>query len=89
MGGSLGLGEAGTILPLTLATFGLTDTTLPVLIAHPAVVAFLQGCVLVLGVFAALVITRKIGRQSLKILWPQYGAVMLLAWLMSQIIMGY
>ncbi|MFM7383915.1 MAG: sigma 54-interacting transcriptional regulator [Microcystaceae cyanobacterium] len=85
----LGLGEAGTILPLTLATFGLTDTTLPVLIAHPAVVAFLQGCVLVLGVFAALVITRKIGRQSLKILWPQYGAVMLLAWLMSQIIMGY
>ncbi len=85
----LGLGEAGTILPLTLATFGLTDTALPVLIAHPAVVAFLQGCVLVSGVFAALVITRKIGRQSLNILWPQYGAVVLLAWLMSQIIIGY
>ena len=38
----LGLGEAGRIIPVTLATFGFNGQGMPVLVAHPAVIAFLQ-----------------------------------------------
>jgi transcriptional regulator with AAA-type ATPase domain/NAD-dependent dihydropyrimidine dehydrogenase PreA subunit len=85
----LGMGEAGTIMPLFMATFGLSGQHLPVLMAHPAVIAFLQGCLLIVGSLAAMLITQKIGRQSLKILWPQHLAIIVLALLMGQIIIGY
>ena len=39
----LGLQEGGRIIPVSLATFGSSGANLPVWIAHPAVVAFLQG----------------------------------------------
>ena len=85
----LGLGEAGTIIPLTFATFGLSARNLPVLIAHPAVVAFLQGSVLILGVVCSIILTQKIARQPIKLLIPQHLANITLASLMGIVIVGY
>ena len=85
----LGLGEAGTIIPLTFATFGLSPRNLPVLIAHPAVVAFLQGSVLILGVVCSIILTQKIARQPIKLLIPQHLANITLASLMGIVIVGY
>lgn len=86
---TLGLGEAGTIIPLTFATFGLAGENLPVLIAHPAVIAFLQGTTLIFGVLTSIILTQKIARQPLKILAPQHLSTILLASLMWLIIVGY
>ncbi len=74
----LGLGEAGQILPVTWATFGFRGQGLPVLIAHPAVIAFLQGATLIFAVLCTLVLTQKIARQPLRLLLPQHlGAIAL------------
>ncbi|MEG3437926.1 sigma 54-interacting transcriptional regulator [Pannus brasiliensis CCIBt3594] len=75
----LGLGEAGRILPVTLATFGLTGMNLPIFVAHPAVIAFLQGTVLLIGVLASVYITEKIAKQPFKLLIPQHIATSVLA----------
>ncbi|MDY7012969.1 MAG: cyclic nucleotide-binding domain-containing protein [Cyanobacteriota bacterium] len=72
----LGLGEGGRILPVTLATFGLSGEGLPIGVAHPAVVAFLQGTVLIFGVFLSGVVTQKIARQPLRWLLPQHFAIL-------------
>jgi polyferredoxin len=85
----LGLGEAGTVIPLTFATFGLSGKDLPVLIAHPAVVAFLQGSVLILGVVCSIILTQKIARQPIKFLIPQHLANITLASFMGIVIVGY
>ncbi|NEN97749.1 MAG: cyclic nucleotide-binding domain-containing protein, partial [Moorea sp. SIO3I7] len=53
----LGLGEGGRILPVMFATFGLSGEGLPVLVAHPAVIAFLQGTTLISGVLLSLFLT--------------------------------
>ncbi len=68
----LGLGEAGQILPVAWATFGLSGEGLPVLIAHPAVIAFLQGTSLVTGVLISIVLTQRIARQPLRLIWPHW-----------------
>jgi polyferredoxin len=74
----LGLGEAGKILPVTMATFGLTGMNLPLFIAHPAVIAFLQGTALVIGVLSSIYLTRKIAKQPFPLLIPHYvGAIVL------------
>lgn len=74
----LGLGEAGRILPVTLATFGFSDQGLPVLVAHPAVTAFLQGTTLIFSVLLTVILTQKIARQPLRLLLPQhFGAIVL------------
>lgn len=86
---TLGLGETGTIIPLTFATFGLAGENLPVLIAHPAVIAFLQGTTLIFGVLTSIILTQKIARQPLKILAPQHLSTIVLASLMWLIIVGY
>lgn len=62
----LGLGEGGRILPITLATFGLNGEQLPILVAHPAVIAFLQGFTLIFSVLLAIVLTQKIARQPMR-----------------------
>ncbi|MGL5034250.1 MAG: 4Fe-4S binding protein, partial [Microcystaceae cyanobacterium] len=85
----LGMGEAGTILPLFMATFGLSGHNLPVFIAHPAVIAFLQGIVLISGVLFSMVLTQNISRQPFKILLPQHLMIILLGILMGQVIVGY
>jgi len=76
----LGLGEAGRILPVTFATFGLSGAELPVVVAHPAVIAFLQGTTLVFSVLLTEILTQKIASQPLRMLLPQHlGAVIIAA----------
>jgi transcriptional regulator with AAA-type ATPase domain/NAD-dependent dihydropyrimidine dehydrogenase PreA subunit len=69
----LGLGEAGQILPVTWATFGGSGAELPIWVAHPAVIAFLQGTTLVATVLLTMVLTQKISRQSVWRMLPQHG----------------
>ena len=85
----LGLGEGGRILPVTMATFGLNNVNLPVLVAHPAVIAFLQGTCLTIGVLLSILLTQKIARQQFKYLLPQHLAVVTLAFGMWQAIVGF
>ncbi len=83
---NLGLNEAGRILPVTMATFGLSGNNLPIFVAHPAVIAFLQGTSLVFGVLCSVILTQKIARQPFKFLLPQHLVIIILAFSMSQII---
>lgn len=85
----LGLNEGGRILPVTMATFGLNGASLPILVAHPAVIAFLQGTSLIIGVVLSVLLTQKIARQQFKYLLPQYMAVVTLAFGMWQVIVGF
>lgn len=75
----LGLGEAGKILPLSLATFGFSSEGLPILVAHPAVIAFLQGTTLIISVFLTIILTQKIAHQPIKLLLPQHLATVIIA----------
>jgi polyferredoxin len=83
----LGLSEAGQIIPLTFATFGLKIANAPVLIAHPAVIAFLQGTVLILGAILSIVLTQKIARQSFKILIPQHLTILFLGFTLWNVLL--
>ena len=85
----LGLTEGGKILPVTMATFGLNGSNLPVMVAHPAVIAFLQGTSLIVGVLLSILLTQKIARQQFRYLLPQCGAIALLAFGMWQVIVGF
>jgi hypothetical protein len=80
----LGLGEAGRIIPVTLATFGVgahggaPGQQMPVLVAHPAVTAFLQGTALIFSLLLTVILTQKIARQPLRMLLLQHlGSVVL------------
>lgn len=84
----LGLGEAGRILPLSLATFGFSGEGLPILVAHPATIAFLQGTTLIFSVLLSIVLTQKIARQPLRFLLPQHLATIVLAASMWAIIIA-
>ncbi|WP_373481297.1 sigma 54-interacting transcriptional regulator [Geminocystis sp.] len=68
----LGLGEAGRILPVAWATFGLNGDSLPIFVAHPAVITFLQEITIIFGVILAVILSQKISRQSIKTLFPQH-----------------
>ncbi|MBW4559137.1 MAG: sigma 54-interacting transcriptional regulator [Trichormus sp. ATA11-4-KO1] len=68
----LGLGEGGRILPVTFATFGLSGEQLPILVAHPAVIDFLQGVTLIFSVLLTIVLTQKIARQPMRSLFWQH-----------------
>ncbi len=83
---NLGLGEAGKILPVTWATFGLSGVGLPTLIAHPAVIEFLQGSTLIVGLLAAIIVTQKISRQSFDLLLPQHLSMILITFCWWKII---
>jgi hypothetical protein len=84
----LGLGEAGRILPVTWATFGYNGEELPILVAHPAVIAFLQGTTLIVSVFLSVILTQKIARQPLRLLLPQHVGVIALGVSLWSIIVG-
>lgn len=70
----LGLSEGGRILPVTFATFGLNGQQLPILVAHPAVIDFLQGTTLIFSVLLTVVLTQKIARQPMRALFWQHLA---------------
>jgi hypothetical protein len=83
----LGLAEGGRILPVTFATFGLQGDQLPVLVAHPAVIEFLQGTTLILSVLLTMVLTQKIARQPMRSLfWQHLAAISLGASMWSIIV---
>ncbi|MGB3312157.1 MAG: cyclic nucleotide-binding domain-containing protein [Nodosilinea sp.] len=84
----LGLGEGGRILPVSLATFGASGA-LPVWVAHPAVVAFLQGGTLLLGMALAVWLTAKICRQSGPQRWIQHACTGLLGLSLWWLIPGF
>lgn len=84
----LGLGEAGRILPVTWATFGLNGSNLPILVAHPAVITFLQGITLLFGVIITIILSQKISRQSIKILFPQHFSTVSLGFLFWCVILS-
>ena len=85
----LSLGEGGKILPVTMATFGLDGASFPILVAHPAVIAFLQGATLMVGALLSILLTQKIARQPVRYLLPQHLAIVTLAVGMWQIIVGF
>lgn len=84
----LGLTEAGRVIPVSLATVGLEGAGLPVAVAHPAVVAFLQGVTLIGATWLSVVLTQRIARQSLKGLLPQHLALFGLGALCWRVIVG-
>ena len=71
----LGLTEAGRVIPVTLATFGYPYEGMPVVVADPAVIAFLQGATLIFSVLCSAIATQKIARQPFSNLFPQYLAM--------------
>jgi transcriptional regulator with AAA-type ATPase domain/NAD-dependent dihydropyrimidine dehydrogenase PreA subunit len=76
------LNEAGRILPVSLATFGLSSLNLPILIVHPAVINFISATTLIIGVILSIVLTQKIARQSFKLFLSQHLVIILSAWAM-------
>lgn len=87
----LGLTEAGQVLPVTLATLGIESgtLTLPVAVAHPAVLAFLQGVTLIGSFWLSVFLTQKIARQPLLNLLPQHLATLTIGSLMWKVIVGW
>ena len=86
----LGLTEAGRIIPVTIATFG-ADTqrfTLPIAVADPAVIAFLQGMTFIFSFWLSVFLTQKIARQPIWNLLPQYVAMATIGSMLWVIIVG-
>lgn len=84
----LGLNEMGRVLPVTLATAGYSQAQLPVLVADPAVILFLQGSTLLGTALLSVVITQKIARQPIRNMLPQHGAIALLTLSVWQVLLG-
>ncbi len=74
----LGLNEAGQVLPVTAATFGYDGSFLPIAVADPAVVSFLQAVTLIGGCWLSIFLTHRIARRSFRTLFPQHLATLLL-----------
>ncbi len=85
----LGLWEGGRIIPVSLATFGGSGGNLPVWIAHPAVVAFLQGTTLLVGMGLSLWLIQKITRQPLQQMLPYHGCTVFLGITLWKLIVGF
>jgi transcriptional regulator with AAA-type ATPase domain/NAD-dependent dihydropyrimidine dehydrogenase PreA subunit len=85
----LGLFEAGRVIPITLATFGYSGAGLPVVVADPVIVAFLQGVILIATVWLSIFLTQKIARQPLLNLLPQHLAVVAIGSILWKIIVGW
>lgn len=85
----LGLTEAGQIIPVTFATFGFGTTHLPIAVAHPAVIAFLQAVTLIFSFWLSVTLTQKIARQPFQNLLPQHLAMAGTGSLVWRIIVGW
>jgi len=85
----LGLTEAGRVLPVTFATFGLGTANLPIAVAHPAVIAFLQATTLIAAFWLSVVLTQKIARQPILKLLPQHLALAAIATFTWKIMIGW
>jgi len=85
----LGLGESGQILPVMFATFGFSGEGLPVFVAHPAVIAFLQAVTLIVGTILTMILTQKIACQSVRSLLAQHLGAVVLGVCLWAVIVGY
>lgn len=86
----LGLSEAGRLVPVTMATFGVESRiVLPVAVADPAVIAFLQGVALLFSFWLSVFLTQKIARQPIANLLPQHLAMVVIGSLLWKIIVGW
>lgn len=85
----LGLNEGGRILPVGFATFGFSGEGLPILVAHPAVISFLQGSTLIVGVILSVVLLQKIARQPWWLLLPQHLSTIILGLALWVIIISH
>jgi transcriptional regulator with AAA-type ATPase domain/NAD-dependent dihydropyrimidine dehydrogenase PreA subunit len=85
----LGLTEAGQIVPVTFATFGLGATNLPVAIAHPAVITFLQAVTLIGSFWLSVFLTQKIARQPVLNLLPQHLTLFGIGSIVWKVIVGW
>ncbi len=85
----LGLTEMGRVLPVTFATVGWAGSSLPIAVADPAVIAFLQAVVLMAGFWLSVILTQKIARQSILKLLPQHLASLAIGGMMWQVIVGW
>ncbi len=77
----LGLTEAGRVIPVSLATFGLAGGESLIWAADPAVIAFLQGSALLLGWGLTVILTSKIAKGG--VAWPHHLgslSLMVLLW---------
>ena len=85
----MGLTEAGQVIPLSLATAGqpIGATASLVWTAHPAVIAFLQGSSLIVGIALSSLLTQKIARQPFLKLLPQHSVAVSLAILTWQLVL--
>ena len=63
--------EAGKILLVAGSSVGIPSEYLPTLTADPAVVEFLKGSTMLLGISSSLVLTRKIASQPWRVFIPQ------------------
>ncbi|NDJ16234.1 sigma 54-interacting transcriptional regulator [Myxacorys almedinensis] len=87
----LGLTEAGQVIPVTVAMFnpGASLAALPVAIAHPAVIAFLQAATIVGSFWLSVFLTQKIARQAIALLLPQHLAMAAIGSLFWKITIGW
>jgi polyferredoxin len=85
----LGLTEAGRVLPVSLATLGVGSVNLPIAVADPAVIAFLQSVTLIFAFWLSAVLTQKIARQAIVNLLPQHLALLAIGSLMWKVIVGW
>jgi transcriptional regulator with AAA-type ATPase domain/NAD-dependent dihydropyrimidine dehydrogenase PreA subunit len=74
----MGLEEGGQIIPVTLATFGYIGQDSLSVVAHPAVITFLQGMTLIVALLVTLFLTQKIAKRPIKSLIPQHLASLFL-----------
>ncbi|MBD2091663.1 sigma 54-interacting transcriptional regulator [Microcoleus sp. FACHB-1515] len=85
----LGLTEAGRVVPVTLATFGLSNVGMPVAVADPIIIAFLQGVTLIVSVWLSVLLTQNIARQPIANLLPQHLATLAIGCLFWKLIVGW
>ncbi|MDC0835191.1 sigma 54-interacting transcriptional regulator [Geitlerinema sp. CS-897] len=84
---TLGLGEAGRVLPVTLATFGLDGANLPIWVADSAVISFLQGTTLVFSTVLSILLMQKIAKQSFWALLPLHLGSIALATAFASVVL--
>jgi hypothetical protein len=90
----LGLTEAGQVIPVTFATFGLgtaglNTASLPIATVDPAVIAFLQSVTLIFSFWCSVILTQKLARQTLLNLLPQHLALLAISSLAWKVIVGW
>ncbi|PNH01184.1 Nif-specific regulatory protein [Tetrabaena socialis] len=72
------LAEGGRLLPISAAMVGWEDAQLPVAVADPAVITFLQGSLLLFGAGASAVLSRKLAAAPWRTFVPQLATISLL-----------